>query len=126
MLQAGIVTSVLAVSRAIVLLCVLPLFIILYRRIRSRSGAPSDAPQPAPVSDERTPLLAEQPAGSQPDAAAAETRKNELSIAQELFIARTCLLLDAVGVLAIWRSRRTVQVSLCASAPALPRRAHGL
>lgn len=106
----------MSISRAITVLCILPVVIALYQWIsKPKKTATSEV-------DERTALLTdntpETPASREGSPDEATTR--EVSAKQELVIARVGLLLDAVGMLMTWRSGSTFEVALCQHFPSSP------
>lgn len=111
----------MTISRAISVLCILPLFVAVYRRFINR---PEDVDQ-STISDgedgnvtERTPLLAGDSQQTAVEAGEAgnssSTQTKEISAAQELVICRIGFLLDALGMLFTWRSNNATEVALCA------------
>lgn len=110
--EAGIVNASSAFTRAISLMALLPLLVKGYQWLVNDSKS---LLAPAPVSDllsadEATPLLAEATAEAPPDSSVCATKA--ASVSQELAILRLCLVLDALGMLALERSRSVREVLL--------------
>ncbi|KAJ6583768.1 major facilitator superfamily domain-containing protein [Mycena sp. CBHHK59/15] len=85
--EAGVLTSIMAISRAISVMCILPLFLAFYRfLVTPKSGTV--------VERERQSLLAE------PEITAEATVAQKMSAAQDLLICRICFVIDAVGMIA--------------------------
>ena len=122
MQQAALVTALMTISRAVSVLCLLPLFVAFYRRFINRpSGTELQERSGADDATERTPLLTEanpEPAVETGDIANnRDDGSNKVSAAQELVICRISLLLDALGMLFTWRSNSTRDVAICTYHP---------
>lgn len=118
--QAGLVTAAMTISKTVSVLCILPLFVAIYRWSIYRSKDTEQLVVQRRDSEhatERTPLLA---GDSQPIIAVAGhvgdnecTASAELSAAQELVVCRIGFLLHAVGMLLAWRSENAIEVAMC-------------
>ncbi|GJE91947.1 MFS general substrate transporter [Phanerochaete sordida] len=112
--EAGIVTASWSIARAVSVMFLLPVFLTAYQWLTARKKSqtqPVPAPDPNTArASETTPLLAE--AAQQNSESASQLDASSLS--QELTIVRVCLVLDAIGMFAIERSRNTGEVILAA------------
>ncbi|EKM49728.1 uncharacterized protein PHACADRAFT_265378 [Phanerochaete carnosa HHB-10118-sp] len=103
--EAGLLTAVWSVARAITVTFLFPMFLAAYQWLTNRNQSteePTSIHDTVPT-DETTPLLAE--ATHEPQASESTPPAEATSISQEIIVVRICLLLDALGMLAIERSR---------------------
>ncbi|OBZ74388.1 Importin-13 [Grifola frondosa] len=110
--EAGIVASIMSISRALAILCILPAFISVYRRFFAshivETGRTERSPLASGSSDECTPLLNER-TSDQVDNVARDVRS---TATQELVICRVSFVLDAAGMFLISLSRNAGEVTL--------------
>jgi hypothetical protein len=115
--QAGIVAAVQSISRAITVLCILPVFIAIYQWLSNpkEPSTTTTAAASADPAEETTPLLSEAAIEAQvpQEGSPVNLKKQEVSVRQELVISRIGLLFDAIGMIMIWLSQNTLEVSLC-------------
>ena len=112
------ITAVMCISRAISVLCLLPLIIALYRRYIDPPrfvGSLANAEPSSPT--ERTALLSgDVPQGQaepEDDECPDGVDSRQKSASQELVVSWFSFLLDGVGLVLVWRSENAIAVALC-------------
>ncbi|KAI0075084.1 MFS general substrate transporter [Panus rudis PR-1116 ss-1] len=117
-MEAGLVVSIMSISRACSVACVLPAFLFLYRKFYLRKQLEKTKSDNTNESSERAPLL---------DGPATRSQEmlQKLSATQELLVSRTCFCIDAIGMILISLSRNSRDVTIATAlgslgAPATP------
>jgi hypothetical protein len=101
------------ILRQISVLCILPAFIMLYRRVAWSGDVQPNTASDDNGSSDRTPLLAESEGSEGMSASLAPSAVERLrSAAQELTITRICFFIDAIGLLCISLARNATDVTI--------------
>ncbi|KAI0792113.1 major facilitator superfamily domain-containing protein [Abortiporus biennis] len=101
--EAGLIVFILSVSRALAVLVALPVFLVIYRRLFAFKLAVSEP-------HERS-LLLDTAEEQTDDQSNADSISRVKSAAQELFICRICLVIDACGMILITFCQNTKQIA---------------
>ncbi|CAL1713549.1 unnamed protein product [Somion occarium] len=110
--EAGIIASIMSMARAFSVLCVLPAFLALYRKLYANRVYKLNNTTHSNGASETSPLLAEHDTQASQNNTPS-TDQTSASAAQELLVARVCFLIDAVGMILISLSRNPAEIMIC-------------